>query len=67
MVGRVHDLSAFECLLQAFKLRTPARFRSKKQHHMLEEMARPKPLTGNIYRYMATMVNAEDETLSLHL
>eukprot|EP00438_Fugacium_kawagutii_P012316 Skav221947 [mRNA] locus=scaffold195:495342:498738:+ [translate_table: standard] len=32
-------------------------FRSKKQRQMLEQMAQPQPLTGNIYRYMAALVN----------
>lgn len=32
-------------------------FRSKKQRQLLEQMAQPQPLTGNIYRYMAALVN----------
>ncbi|CAJ1394880.1 unnamed protein product [Effrenium voratum] len=32
-------------------------FRSKKQKQLLEQMAQPQPITGNIYRYMAALVN----------
>lgn len=32
-------------------------FRSRKQRQLLEQMAQPQPLTGNIYRYMAALVN----------
>ena len=33
------------------------RFRSRKQRQLLEQMAQPQPLGGNIYRYMAALVN----------
>ncbi|CAK9010187.1 Uncharacterized protein SCF082_LOCUS10570 [Durusdinium trenchii] len=42
-------------------------FRSKKQKHLLEQMAQPQPLTGNIYRYTAALVNiatADEESNS---
>ena len=32
-------------------------FRSRKQRQLLEQMAQPQPLGGNIYRYMAALVN----------